>query len=126
MGPNPLWQLEALLPDLSLSPGDTVLDLGSGTGATSVFLARECGVNVVATDLWIDAHVATLTFADAGVADQVEAVNADYATCRSLTTASTPLLASTPSNTSGQMCACFQPCCESLSLAAGWRCRRRR
>ena len=77
MGPNPLWQLEDLLPDLSLEPGDMVLDLGSGKGATSVFLARECGVNVVAIDLWIDADVAARTFVDAGVADQVKAVNAD-------------------------------------------------
>ncbi|HLS41464.1 MAG TPA: hypothetical protein VK038_11955 [Ornithinicoccus sp.] len=43
MGPHPLWQLEDLLPDLALRPGDRVLDLGCGRGATSVFLARECG-----------------------------------------------------------------------------------
>jgi SAM-dependent methyltransferase len=77
MGPNPLWQLEDLLPDLALDPGDTVLDLGSGKGATSVFLARECGVKLIAADLWIDAEAATRTFVDAGVAEQVTAVNAD-------------------------------------------------
>ena len=54
MGPHPLWQLEDLLDDIDLHPGAKVLDLGCGKGATSVFLARECGVDVVAFDLWID------------------------------------------------------------------------
>ncbi len=53
MGPNPLWLLEDLAHDLDLHPGMRVLDLGSGAGATSVFLAREYGVDVVAADLWI-------------------------------------------------------------------------
>ena len=48
MGPNPLWMLEDLAQDLDLRPGMRVLDLGSGKGATSVFLAREYGVQVVA------------------------------------------------------------------------------
>jgi 2-polyprenyl-3-methyl-5-hydroxy-6-metoxy-1,4-benzoquinol methylase len=53
MGPHPLWQLEEILPALGLRPGMRVLDLGSGRGATSVFLARECGVTVTACDLWV-------------------------------------------------------------------------
>ncbi|MEH6677926.1 SAM-dependent methyltransferase, partial [Phenylobacterium sp.] len=52
MGPNPLWLLEDLAQDLALKPGMRVLDLGSGRGATSVFLAKEFGVSVVAADLW--------------------------------------------------------------------------
>jgi hypothetical protein len=35
MGPHPLWQLEDLLPDVALRPGQRVLDLGCGRGATS-------------------------------------------------------------------------------------------
>ncbi|NUS53446.1 MAG: methyltransferase domain-containing protein [Streptomycetaceae bacterium] len=54
MGPNPLWLLEDLARDLDLGPGTRVLDLGSGKGATSVFLAQEYGVQVWAADLWID------------------------------------------------------------------------
>ncbi|WP_037364413.1 methyltransferase domain-containing protein [Nakamurella lactea] len=77
MGPNPLWQLEDLLPDLALQPGQRVLDLGSGKGATSVFLARECGATVVAADLWVSAAEATDNFVAAGVSDLVTAVNAD-------------------------------------------------
>ena len=77
MGPNPLWLLEDLACDLTLKPGMRVLDLGSGRGATSVFLAREFGVDVVAADLWVDPAVAAATFAEAGVAGRVEAVRAE-------------------------------------------------
>jgi cyclopropane fatty-acyl-phospholipid synthase-like methyltransferase len=77
MGPHPLWQLEDLLASLGLAPGMRVLDLGSGRGATSVFLARECGVDVVACDLWIPAEEAQVVFDQAEVADRVTAVNAN-------------------------------------------------
>ncbi|MFD1936817.1 SAM-dependent methyltransferase [Nonomuraea mangrovi] len=77
MGPNPLWLLEDLSRDLELKPGMRVLDLGSGMGATSVFLAREFGVDVVAADLWIAPEKAEAVFAEAGVAHQVRAVSAE-------------------------------------------------
>jgi SAM-dependent methyltransferase len=77
MGPNPLWLLEDLAHDLDLQPGMRVLDLGSGKGATSVFLAREYGVQVVAADWWIGADEAAAVFSDAGVSGQVEAVHAE-------------------------------------------------
>ena len=77
MGPHPLWLLEDLTRDLTLEPGTRVLDLGSGRGATSVFLAREFGVEVFAVDLWVTAEDAARTFAEAGVGDSVHALNAD-------------------------------------------------
>lgn len=77
MGPNPLWMLEDLCQDLDLRPGMRVLDLGSGMGATSVFLAREFGVQVVAADLWVSPDTAAATFAEAGVVDLVQAVKAE-------------------------------------------------
>ncbi|WP_369260284.1 cyclopropane-fatty-acyl-phospholipid synthase family protein [Streptomyces sp. R35] len=77
MGPNPLWLLEDLARDLDLRPGMRVLDLGSGKGATSVFLAREYGVDVVAADWWVGAEEAAAVFAAAGVDGQVEAVRAE-------------------------------------------------
>ena len=52
MGPNPLWLTEFLTQSFDLKPGMRVLDLGCGTGMTSVFLAREFGVQVYAVDLW--------------------------------------------------------------------------
>lgn len=54
MGPNALWLMEALTDRLELEPGMRVLDLGCGTALTSVFLAKEFGVQVWAADLWID------------------------------------------------------------------------
>ncbi|WP_405095846.1 SAM-dependent methyltransferase [Micromonospora sp. NBC_01412] len=77
MGPNPLWLLEDLARDLDLRPGMRVLDLGSGKGATSVFLAREYGVHIVAADWWVGADEAAAVFAEAGVSDRVDAVRAE-------------------------------------------------
>jgi len=53
MGPNALWLAEWLSEALPLSPGMRVLDLGCGRAMTSIFLAREIGVQVWASDLWI-------------------------------------------------------------------------
>lgn len=75
MGPNPLWLLEELAKDLELRPGMRVLDLGSGKGATSVFLAKEYGVQVWAADLWVDPTEAAGNFAGQGV--NVTAIKAE-------------------------------------------------
>jgi cyclopropane fatty-acyl-phospholipid synthase-like methyltransferase len=77
MGPHPLWQLEDILPALALKPGSLVLDLGCGRGATSVFLARECGVTVTACDLLVRVEELAAVFREAGVERSVTAVNAD-------------------------------------------------
>lgn len=77
MGPHPLWLLEDLARDLTITPGMRVLDLGSGRGATSVFLAREYAAEVVAADWWIPAEEAAAVFHEAGVADRVRAVHAE-------------------------------------------------
>lgn len=77
MGPHPLWQLEDLLDDVKLRPGWRVLDLGCGLGATSVFLAREYGVEVTAFDLWVSQRDLAGRLCAAGVADKVTAVNGD-------------------------------------------------
>lgn len=52
MGPNPLKLEEELMRDNKIKKGATVMDLGSGQGITSVFLAREYGLRVFAADLW--------------------------------------------------------------------------
>lgn len=80
MGPNPLWQLEELWPDLYLEPGQRVLDIGSGRGATAVFLAREAGVSVDALDLWVSAEAAGETYHAAGVDHLVRALHGDVRT----------------------------------------------
>lgn len=77
MGPNPLWLLEELSRDLDLQAGMRVLDLGSGMGATSVFLAREFGVEVWATDLWVSPEAVSEVLKAAGVRDSVRPVRAN-------------------------------------------------
>ena len=55
MGPNVLWLTEALSQVMVLTRGMRVLDMGCGRALSSVFLAKEFGVQVWATDLWISA-----------------------------------------------------------------------
>lgn len=67
MGPQPLWLTEALTQSLNLSPGMRVLDLACGKGLTSVFLAREYGVQVYAVDFdeWGDMTSPEIRFGNA-------------------------------------------------------------
>lgn len=52
MGPNPLKLLEELLIENKIKENSIVIDLGSGTGLTSVFLAKEYNFMVYTVDLW--------------------------------------------------------------------------
>src|SRR5271165_7107737 len=52
MGPHVLWLAECLSEVIELKPGMRVLDLGCGKAISSIFLAKEFGVQVVAADLW--------------------------------------------------------------------------
>lgn len=54
MGPNPLKLEEELMKDSKIKENAIVMDLGSGEGITSVFLVKEYGFKVYATDLWSD------------------------------------------------------------------------
>lgn len=53
------------------SKGAIVCDLGSGTGITSVMLAREYGFNVYAVDLWSDPEENRAFFREMGLSDEV-------------------------------------------------------
>jgi SAM-dependent methyltransferase len=77
MGPHPLWLMEALTQEMPLAEGTRVLDLGAGTALTSIFLAREFGVSVVAADLWVNPAENQRRIAEAGVADRVLALRVD-------------------------------------------------
>src|SRR5687768_10394844 len=76
-GANPLWLTEWLTADLDLKPGMRVLDLGCGRAMSSIFLAREFGVQVWATDLWCNASENLSRINDAGLADRVFPIHAD-------------------------------------------------
>ena len=70
MGPNPLKLCEELLCDADVAEGSRVCDLGSGTGITSVMLAREYGLDVYAVDLWSDPDENRAFFREMSVPDE--------------------------------------------------------
>lgn len=74
---NPLWMTEWLAEALDLRPGMRVLDLGCGRAMSSVFLRREFGVQIWATDLWFSASENLQRIRDAGVEDGVFPIHAD-------------------------------------------------
>ena len=76
-GANPLLLTEWLTQALPLRPGMRVLDLGSGPGASSVFLAREHDVGVWSVDLWFPARERQRRAEGAGVGGRVHALRAD-------------------------------------------------
>jgi SAM-dependent methyltransferase len=76
-GANSLWLTEWLADALELRAGMRVLDLGCGRAASSVFLCREFGVQVWATDLWFSASERLQRIRDAGVEDRVFPIHAD-------------------------------------------------
>lgn len=70
MGPNPLKLEEELLKDNMIKPGGIVMDLGSGQGITSIFLAKEYGFKVYATDLWSDPEENKKFFLEMGLTEE--------------------------------------------------------
>ncbi|HEV7347685.1 SAM-dependent methyltransferase [Telluribacter sp.] len=76
-GANALWLTEWLAQAMDLRPGMRVLDLGCGRALSSIFLHREFGVQVWATDLWCSADENLRRIRDAGVEDGVFPIHAD-------------------------------------------------
>ena len=77
MGPNALWLTESLAECMNLNPAMRVLDMGCGKGLSSIFLAKEYGLQVWATDLWIDASDNFGRIRAAGVDDRVFPIHAE-------------------------------------------------
>src|SRR5881628_3084539 len=69
--------MEWLTSAVDLQPGMRVLDLGCGRASSSIFLRREFGVQVWATDLWFSASENMQRIRDAGVEDGVFPIHAD-------------------------------------------------
>lgn len=76
-GANSLWLTEWLTERMPLSPGMRVLDLGCGRAASSIFMHREFGVQVWATDLWFGANENFKRIREAGVENAVFPIHAD-------------------------------------------------
>ena len=78
MGPNPLKLEEELMLNNKIKRGSVVMDLGSGKGITSVFLAKEYGFIVYAVDLWSDPKENRQFFSEMGLSDkEIKAVHGD-------------------------------------------------
>lgn len=77
MGPNSMILLEQICESLNLKPGMRVLDMGCGKGITSIFLAKEYGVTVYATDLWISATENYERFKSMGLEDKIIPIHAE-------------------------------------------------
>jgi SAM-dependent methyltransferase len=77
MGSNPLWMTEWLCEKVELRPGMRILDLGCGFAGSSIFLAKEFGVQVWATDLWVPASDNWERIRDAQQEDRIFPIHAD-------------------------------------------------
>lgn len=78
MGPNPVKLTEELLKDCKIPEKSVIMDLGSGQGLTSVFMAKEYGFTVYAADLWSEPEENRKFFREMGLSDeQIIPVKAD-------------------------------------------------
>lgn len=77
MGPSSTWLAEFLIEKMDIKPGMRVLDLGCGKSMSSIFLAKEFGVQVWAADLWINASDNEKRIKQAGVDHLVYPINAE-------------------------------------------------
>ncbi len=77
MGPGGLYLASDMAEGMELRPGQRVLDIGCGRGATSIFLACEYGVQVIAADLWISPSEIMGNLRAAGVEDRVFPLQVD-------------------------------------------------
>lgn len=76
-GSNTLRLTEWLSEAMDPRPGMRVLDLGCGRAISSIFLAREFGVQVWAADLWISATENLQRIRDAGLEGSVFPLHVD-------------------------------------------------
>ena len=79
MGPNSVRILAELFDKypLRLAADDVILDLGCGTGLTSLITAKETGAKVFANDLWVSAEENGKRFEEWGVGEQITPVCED-------------------------------------------------
>lgn len=77
MGPNAVRILEELTTRLPIRSDMRILDLGCGRGLTSIFLAKEYGATVYASDLWIPATENYARFKALGFEDKIIPIHAE-------------------------------------------------
>ena len=77
MGPNTIRLLDEMLERYPLNDGKQVMDLGCGTGLSSLYLAQETDAQIFAVDLWLSATDNATRFAAWQVEDRVIPLHAD-------------------------------------------------
>jgi len=77
MGPSSLWLMEYLIENIDLKKGMRVLDLGCGKAISSIFLANEYDVQIIAADLWIDASENMERIVDKKMEKNIFPINAE-------------------------------------------------
>ena len=77
MGPNALWLTEWLCEKIELKSEMRVLDMGCGKAMSSIFLAKEYGVQVWANDLWISATENWQRIREAGLENNICPIHAE-------------------------------------------------
>ncbi|MGE5560239.1 MAG: SAM-dependent methyltransferase [Chloroflexota bacterium] len=77
LGSHCIWLTEAITGVMDLRPGMRVLDLGCGRAISSIFLAREFGVQVWAVDIGVPAGENLERIRAAGVEERVFPLRAD-------------------------------------------------
>jgi SAM-dependent methyltransferase len=70
-GPKGIRQAEELASHFTITKGMKILDLGCGPGLSSLYLVREYGADVFATDLMVDPTENHERFKSLGIADKI-------------------------------------------------------
>ena len=70
-GPNGIRQAEELASHFTITKNMKILDLGSGTGLSALYLVQEYGAEVFATDLFADPTENHERFKSLGIADKI-------------------------------------------------------
>ena len=77
MGPSSIWLTEFLCEKIKFTEGMKVLDLGCGKAMSSIFLVKEFGVEVWATDLWINAEDNAKRIEEQGLSALIKPIHAE-------------------------------------------------
>lgn len=77
LGANSVWLAEWLSQAVTLRSGMRLLDLGCGRAKSSIFFAREFGVDVWAADLWFDPTDNWQKVSEFGLQDHVHPLRVD-------------------------------------------------
>jgi SAM-dependent methyltransferase len=77
MGSHCLWLQESLTQAMNIRPDMRILDMGCGKAISSIFLAKEFGTQVWATDLWISSSDNWKRIREMGVDNMVFPIQAD-------------------------------------------------